>query len=219
MTDALLVLESDVWNPVSSEDLAALSDQLDMIDGVATVQPSTTTARRFLLPFYSDCHLVELQDPSWRPQGVRACYLEHQGELTRLNGDSKPIHRANARYGLDLTEATAPQYLSFFCFFIHSDEGPFLIVDRLNNSFLPQDPQTRATLSENFRPVENFGRGEHGGWRLSGLIYYGFALFYADFLLATGGMIEMVDDVPAGPPLTARIDAPLTLESVAVSPA
>jgi hypothetical protein len=171
------------------------------------------------LPFYSGVTLLRLRDPAWRPDTVRVYYLRTRaGRLFRLNGSSAPLHDVNEEARLSLDQSSALEYLRFFCFFVHGDEGPFYIVHRREDPYLPEgfwqagkDAAGQGSrLEDVFRPPRVYGEDDDGQLRVGALVYYGTAVFLADFLVTRGGLIEMVDDIPLGASgLPARSYAPL----------
>jgi hypothetical protein len=169
----------------------------------------TTAMRRLNLPFYADVDLIELTNPHWPQPAARLCFLEHAGVLHRLDGKPAPIHNVNKQADLRITAANVLAYLAFFCFFIRGDAGPFLVVDRLANRFLPRDVD-RMALQRCFRPPRVIGQDHNGDWRASSLIYYAESLFFADFLVRLDGRVEMLDDWEIATHVGSQIDVPLS---------
>ncbi len=163
------------------------------------------------LCFYPDVPLIELRP--WHASAAlgRLCFLLHEGKLFRLNGQSPPIHQINELQPPHIDEETLLHYLAFFCFFVRGEDGPFLVVDRMNNGYMPKMKESDGNI---FRAPRIWGLNEKRQWRVSALIYYGAGIFLADFLVDPGGMIEMLNDIAVTPDMPDRVDAPLDLRSL-----
>jgi len=167
--------------------------------------------RVFDLPFHPDVPLIELRPRSSSAAAGRVCLLVQGDALFRLNGTSSPIHEVNGKEMPLIEERTVLHYLNFFCFFVRGEEGPFLIVDRPENGFIPDLGDRSSDIANTFRPPRVWGKNEQGFWLVSGLVYYSNAVFLADFIVQPGGMIEMVCDTDIVADLPARVDAPLEI--------
>lgn len=199
------------WNPVTGEELQGFLDQVDPVDGKYKTSPETTKVAWRPLPFYERVVLIRLQDTSWTPHNLTLYYLTLDGNLFRLNGTSPPIHEVNAQAPIKVTEENVLDYLRFFCFFVRGEEGPFLIVEGMDNEDLPQnmDEKTSTVLSGTVRPADYEGQNEQGFFLCSGIVFYSNALFLANFAVQPSGMIEMLDDDPIAADLPTKIDAPI----------
>lgn len=197
------------WRAVA--DLDGLRRMLAMADSRVTLDASVT-ARERDLPMYDAVKLVCLTSPKWRA-GVRICYLVLAGELFRLDGSSSPIHDVNAKAPITLNDQNILFYMSFFCFFVRGDEGPFYIVHDMADGMLPPgfvEGAGEKKPADVFREPKVDDRTEDGAWRVSGLVLYSNALFLADFKIDPSGMMEMVDDTPLIQDLPGGVWAPLT---------
>ena len=206
MADALHTFLPSPYRHLEVSEIALLADRLDPVDGKGAFSPKTV-GEVFVLDFYPGLDLIRLTDPDWLPQGV--CIYLIQGrddELYRLKGTSPPIHEVNAKVPLKLTEALAPGYLRFFCFFVHGEEGPFHICADTADPLLPS---ADTGVAEHVEPPRVYGADPNGKFRLSASVFYSNAVFNADFLVAPTGMIEMLDDRPVIVGLPAQIAAPL----------
>jgi len=211
VTSSLLVLEQTPISEMKRARRERLFERIGDMADMPRLSSDTTVARRFALPFYTNVDLVELTDRNWLPAGGRLCFLKRGKDLVRLNGTSPPIHTMNAKADLVITRDSLLSYLAFFCFFVRGDEGPFFIVDRLDNPFLP-DSSRGDTFAEVFRPPSIWGQDQNGDWRVSAVVYYSNAIFFADFLVHLSGMVEMVDDTPIAADLDDKVEAPLSIE-------
>lgn len=213
---SLFSFSGPAWRPVADPD--ALLDQLSDDDDAPPLGPSTSAHEREL-PMYDSVRLVCLASDAWGEDG-RVCFLQHGGRLLRLRGQSPPIHEVNAQAPIQLTEDDVLFYLSFFCLFVHGDEGPFYVLHDLEDDLLPDgfgdiEPQGKVaagTPRHLFRRPRLFGRDDQDRWRASGLVFYGGALFAADFHVRPDGMVEMVEDGPLATELNATVRLNLTPE-------
>ena len=152
------------WNDVTGEELEGLLDQDDVkAIGYKTSMQSTKAAWR-ALPFYEDVVLIRLRDPSWGNKRLTIYFLTDQGILYRLMGQSPPIHEVNGKAPIQVTEDNVLDYLRFFCYFVRGEEGPFLIVESIDNPDLPKDldTQTRAVVEGTVRAASYEGRNDQG---------------------------------------------------------
>lgn len=195
--------------PIDDEEMEVLRKDWDEDWG----EIDAVDIRVFDLPFHPAVPLVDICPRSASATG-RLCFLIHGGSLYRLNGTSPPIHEVNAKGVPDFKEETVLSYLAFFCFFVRGGDGPFLIVDRLENEFLPDLEDKRNEVAMVYRPPRVWGKDKKGNWLVSALVYYADAVFVADFCVQPGGMIEMLDDTPVAADLSARVDAPLEIRSL-----
>lgn len=174
------------------------------------------------LPFYPGYRLIMATCVHWKPESTALYWLVGADKIYRLNGVSPPIHEANALIGQRITEATALAYLTFFCFFVRGEEGPFAIVGSLDDPYLPtalqhaRDPycettEERRLLALRYQSPRYHGTTDGGEIRYSALVFYSNAMFTADLLVHPGGMVDMKDDIPVMAELSCRVDAPLTL--------
>jgi hypothetical protein len=110
-----------------------------------------------------------------------------------------PIHEANEAGPIKVTEENALDYLRFFCFFVHGDEGPFLIIEDIDDKAFNHDEMNdtiRGIIEGSVLPASYEGTNDAGELQTNGIVLYGDALFSARFSVSESGMIEMVDDDP-----------------------
>jgi len=214
MTTPLFALENPPASELSLAERQTFLERLKDIDGLPQIDPLTTRACVYEFPFYPDKDLVVLTNARWRPEGARLCFMRSDMDVWHLNGTSPPVHEMNARTELVITEDCVLRYLAFFCFFVRGEDGPFLIVDRPSNSFLPADKDVHGKLVEVYRAARRCKQTGDGDWHVTALVYYSHATFLADFLVHLSGMIEMLDDHPVAANLAAKVDAPLRVDEV-----
>jgi len=165
----------------------------------------------FRAPFYRASTLIVATNPAWDDGQLQICYLQRGSDLIRLLGKSPPIHEFNAKFKTKITPRHAQSYLAFFCFFVRGEEGPFLIVDRPNNAYVP--PEIGGSDDMGKCPsVKLWGTDDRGYIRASATVFYSNALFVSDFLIQPSGMIEMVDDQPVAADLSHCVYAPISVD-------
>jgi hypothetical protein len=200
------------WVKVTGEEKEGFIEQVDPIDGKHKASVDTTSVSWRQLSFYENIVLIRVQDDSWEKKGLIVYYLAREGQLYRLNGTSPPIHEVNEVAPIKVTEENILEYLRFFCFFVRGEEGPFLIVEDINNPYLPKaklDEGSLKAIEGAIRPATYEGKNDEGHYMCDGIVYYSNALFIANFAIQSSGMIEMLDDDPVVADLPAKVDAPV----------
>jgi hypothetical protein len=178
------------------------------------------------LRFYKTFGLLRVTDLSTTQSGARfprAYALYRWGDddalsiVRPLDGTSLPIHEINRIPGeLNLVEDTADEYLRFFCSAVHSQDGPFLILDENNYEVVVGD---NTAVSEALKREFQLGIRSEADPELEGefarlsnpfprssikrrkaCVFYSSALFRAWFVIDDSpqnpGMVQMVDDEP-----------------------
>jgi hypothetical protein len=172
------------------------------------------------LSFYKTFQLLRITDSSMtKPRRSYALYWPAKDgfQVVPLNGTSVPIHETNRIPGeLNLVEDTADEYLRFFCSAVHSQDGPFLILDVNNyDVVLGDNTAVSETLKEELRrgirsEADPKLEGEFARLsnpflgssikRRKACVFYSSALFRAWFVIDDSpenpGMVQMVDDEP-----------------------
>ena len=195
------------WQAVTGAQVEPFLKLINPIQGKFTANPATATVEWAQIPFYTTIALVRVNDTSWPPNTGPFWFLAKQGRMFLLDGSSAPIHDANEADPITVTEAKALEYLKFFCYFVHGDEGPFLIVEDLNHQALDKsklDDATRKVIEGALRPAAFEGKTDEGNLEASAMVLYGNALFSARFSISPNGMIEMIDDEPVAADLPVK---------------
>ncbi len=202
----------DNWNPVEGDELAGFLEQINPIDGKYRVSADSTEVSWRMLPFYETIALIRVRDPNWVNRKLNIYYLTDQGNLFRLNGTSPPIHEVNAKAPIKVTEENVLDYLRFFCYFVRGEEGPFYIIESMEDPDMPteMDDTTRSVIEGTIRPASFEGINEQGHFLCDGVVFYSNALFIANFAIQPTGMIEMLDDEPIAADLPVNIDSPIS---------
>ncbi len=209
------------WKEIANvDDKGQLLAHLRHAAGDIRIDLATTQVRDRALPFYNAARLVELVDLGWERKNLRLFFLIDNQEVYRLDGSSLPILTLNEKASISLTDENVGFYVSFFCFFLRSEGGPFLILDSLDNPYIPAEALDwldeaaleagQLGLRRLFRAPRLFGRSENGDWRFCALVYYDNAVFAADFLVQRAGEIKMETDRPIIANLRCRVNAPIS---------
>lgn len=210
--ERLLALEGSRWQPVDLDtDRSFLAQQ----ETTPRIDPVTSEMTSTELDFYQGYKLYQVRDPQWERRDLRLFFLSNGREIHRLAGASPPIHTVNAQGAIRLTEDNALQYLGFFCQFVHGKEGPFFVIDTLDNPIIPEVMRSAEQagagehakrLFQLYRRPALFGLDAKGRFRACAMVYYSNTIFLADFLIDPNGMVEMADDEPLMIELPARCE-------------
>lgn len=120
---------------------------------------------------------------------------DDKGAFVLLDGTSPPIHELNATGAIRLdTDARRRDYLRFFCAHVWGEEGPFTLVETLDE--LPSEGLEESTEIFPVRSREVEGEGRQDASPYQAVVWYGGHLFQADFWVLHSGMVEMEDDTP-----------------------
>ncbi len=201
------MFEQYPWQNVTGPQMDPFLKLVNPIQGKFTAAPATASVSWCQLPFYTTIALVKVDDSAWPSNTGPFWFLAKQGRMFLLDGSSAPIHDANEADPIKVTEANALDYLRFFCYFVHGDEGPFLIVEDINHQALDQtklEAATRSVIEGAVRPAAFEGRTPEGAMEASAMVLYGNALFSARFSMTENGMIEMIDDEPVAADLPVK---------------
>lgn len=195
------------WQRVTGAQVDPFLKLINPIQGKHNANPATAKVEWCQLPFYTSIALVRIDDTVWAPNTGPFWFLAKQGRMFLLDGSSAPIHDANEADPIKVTEANALEYLRFFCYFVHGDEGPFLIVENIDHPALDKarlEDSKRKVIEDAIRPAAFEGKTPEGAYEASAMVLYGNALFSARFSMTENGMIEMIDDDPVAADLPVR---------------
>jgi len=199
------------WNAVTGEELKGFLEQVGTIDGKHRTSADTSEVHWRALPFYERVVMIRVRDRNWMPENLAIYYLANQGQLTRLDGTSPPIHQVNADAPIRVTDDNVLEYLRFFCFFVRGEDGPFLIAESMDTHGMPRsmDDSARRAIEGTLREASFEGKNAEGYWLCDAIVFYSNALFLSNFAVQPTGMIEMTDDDPLLQDLKIRVDAPI----------
>lgn len=228
--------QDDNWNPVEGDELEGFIEQVTPIDGRHKVTAESSEVHWRTLPFYDNVAMIRVQDSSWDKPGLVVYYLTREGQLYRLNGTSPPIHEINDVAPVKITEDNVLDYLEFFCFFVRTEEGPFLVVEDMNNPYLPEslDESSLKAIEGVIMPKsyegvqakdEKFGDNSEmqtivhkGAFLCKAVVYYSSSLFISSFAVYHHNMPKRkLDDFNgpiAGPGMIVMYDDDELIESL-----
>lgn len=211
-------LKSYDWAAAGVKFKKKFLDQFNNIDGCYTVNPVHTQVDVAKVPWYEDVRLIRITDRNWDDARLALYYLLlGENQWFRLNGTSPPIHEINAISELQISEEYVIDYLKFFCFFVHGDNGPFYVLESMQDSALSEglDESSQAHYTDLLSPAKCEGSDDKGNYKCSAVICYSDALFHADFEIKSSGFIEMLNDDMLDDDLPFYIDAPIVFKSLA----
>ncbi len=179
----------------------------------AELEPAAVSMRSRELDSYAGWSLAEAMIPGvsgevrllsflWhrtpRRRGWRVWQSPSTIETILLPGDSPPIHNLNRRGILDLAdEPKRLEYLRFFCGHIWGEEGPFPIIESVDQVRRPANSKTEIPNPEPLTAIPHpEGDDEAGPWKFQATMLYGKGLFATKLVLKPDGMVEMEDDEP-----------------------
>lgn len=201
------MLDKIKWQAVTGAEVEPFLNAINPISGKYTASPDSVKVEWGQPPFYDSIALVRVNDTSWGKETGPFWFLAKQGQMFHLDGTSAPIHDANEAGPIKLNEQNVLDYLRFFCFFVHGDEGPFLILEDIKDPAIDHDrldDATQKVIEGAINPASFEGKDDKGQYIASALVLYGDALFSARFALSDDGMIEMTDDDPIAGDLPVR---------------
>lgn len=147
------------------------------------------------LPFYPSCKLIRVKglqsEDSYDAYFVTA---DADDTLIYLDGSNSPIHALNAQRPPELNEQTVFQYLMFFCFFLHGGEGPFLVVESLDNPMITENEECRTAVAPHFQPMTGTFNEDDQSWQLQIPVLYATTLFRVDFQVELSGSVQMITE-------------------------
>ncbi len=193
------MFEDNKWQAVTGAEMAPFLSSINPISGKHTASDATASVEWRQLPFYGNIALVRIKDSTWSADVGPFWFLAKQGRMFHLDGTSMPIHEANEAGPIKVTEDNVLEYLRFFCFFVHGDDGPFLIIEDIDDKAFnhgEMNDTIKGIIEGSVLPTSYEGRNDNGELQTNGIVLYGDALFSARFSVSENGMIEMVDDDP-----------------------
>lgn len=158
------------------------------------------------LPFYRHWRLVHLRtvDNEGEQTLLEEVYTlwreEHPPML--LDGNSDPIHAANADESLKLSDAQIPDYIRWFCFAVRADDKePFILFERTPAKVAKKN----QAAAQEAKPLTAKGRGTDGELLYEATVIFRAVSFSAVFAVPSNGAMTMVDDEPLTSPFPAAL--------------
>ena len=194
------------WQDCEPTEIGALLAELRSRAPHRFASVAVLRARRAQLPFYKDHELIDLLLHGV-PGVSRAMLLHGKSHTQWLDGQSAPIHVVNELESLQLTEATALDYVRFFLFAMRGDQGAFVLIEdpgeisfEVTGKRARKDEQAShlSEVRKKCTPLRLDGRTDDGRFRARATIAYAGGLFASVFAVKQDGEIEMLDDEPFG---------------------
>lgn len=196
------------WETLSRNEEPSWYEVLDDFD----VRNENLVLRRADLSFYGRFRLLEVLEPkqaTYRRSYALASSDEGRPDLRPMNGKAGLIHAVNAIPDeLQLDESTADDYLRFFCWAVHGEQGPFSIPLTFRELDFEDAPtkEQRQTLREidfSVRPLADADpqrtespKDAPPVFRRLAQIAHGSTIFEAWFAIDETGGIAMDHDEP-----------------------
>lgn len=201
------------WYKVSSNLLDIFPKTISTENGEYNVNEGSTQIIASNLSWGEDIVLFRLVDDVWNNELLaiyylfdKARYLNGEDDaLIRLNGTSPPIHAFNKLNPPNLNKNSAADYIKFFCFFVWGEEGPFYIVESIQDPMIQRSSKLIDIMTSKLKPIR-FKKERKGNFFYEAIVYYSDALFRADFEVEPRGMIYMLNDNPIKNNLPDKID-------------
>ncbi len=157
-----------------------------MLHGVWTTEPS----------FYPGWTLAEATTQNELGQPGVLNWLYNTSHAMVITGKSLPIHTINGSGALVLVDSTsASDYLRFFCSSIFGPEGPFRLIETIDQISLaePLEDADMKKIEKDISPVMVEQKSDDI-WEASANVLYAYGLYLAHFKISSNGMVEMTDD-------------------------
>lgn len=192
MNELLFALEEKVWMPLDVDAWDSFISHLKSNDDA--IQPTFVHehTRYCAIPFYPDCQLVRIKTLDSTAYFVKT----KTGEIHYLDGKSSVIHKLNKSGYLTLTQENIAQYLFFFCFFVQTDKGPFLVLDSMHNPILELlKNDDGGSVEEYVEAIKTYPLGKNG-WVTYANVYFDKFVFSCEFKIEPDGDVKMISDQP-----------------------
>jgi hypothetical protein len=198
------------WNSVSEKDRMRLTAHADPVDDKYRVNASTVIEETRLLFYTENVKLLRLSDADWKER-LFIYFVDDGKDLIRLNGTSAPIHDINARAPILLDEKNILDYVRFFCFFVRGEEGPFLILESLDQPEIQPiaNKSDLAMLEQNAYPSRFNGMDGDGNYLVTSMVWYGTEIAAARYKIGPDGIIDIIEDEILLTDLQTQVEAPI----------
>ncbi len=196
-----------VWQVLDGAEFDAT---LAMIQNAAPGLPATPIQyiRQIPLGFYRDGRLVEAQFGVGAGSAIRSFLVIDGQRVFALDGQIGAIDAANAAGALTITDAAAAgQYLMFLTHHVEGGDGPFLIVEHVDDIPWKRDaPVTRIEDTQRFlRPFLVWEDPERSGvWRATASVLHGGSIFHAGISVTRDGKLDFRGDAKLASGLPVR---------------
>jgi hypothetical protein len=175
---------------------AVIANQERMGDIILPERYKVRAARSCQPVFYPGLELIEvlLEDE----RGLDGCFalVRESDNLAILSGQSSPIHNLNLSDRLTLKSDVDMEiaYLRFFCAWLMADEGPFSVVESIEEA-TARLQDAPANVGQLFSPI-SFDQDDASGRTYNVCMVYGGVPFKASLRVGATGSVMMLDDKP-----------------------
>lgn len=151
----------------------------------------------------------------WEPSALVMYFLRRpEGALIHLDGSYESIVALNGLVAPKVTEDTVGDYLWFTGFFVRSERGPFLIVESVQDRFIPPLIEGKGDMANGYASVNDIPRQlnclkSEEGFRCVGTVYHAQSIYDADFEVSLSGLIDMPSSRPLAAKLAYAVNAPI----------
>jgi hypothetical protein len=185
------------WIDLEEIEKQELLEHLQVRTNESSSTSVTMKMRSSVLAFYRGVRLIEVNDLFAEGPQEKSWYFYYQDSLVHLDGTSAPIHDMNDLVRINLTTETVAEYVRFFCFFVHGDDGPFFVLEDIDSPVIDKkrnDFHKMKTIKDLCKPLEIITITHEGFFIVSGNVLYGNDLFGVKFVVSSNGVIQIIDE-------------------------
>lgn len=203
------------WSAITGSKRSAFLQVTKLQQGLGA-NPANLVIREQPLSWSAGSRLYRVSG-GWEPDTLELYYLaEPGGRLHPLDGTFKPIRTLNTAVAPTLNNDTVGDYLWFQTFFARGREGPFLIVETVQDHFLPDLENDGIEILPRYGVLEKIPRAlscatgpAPVAFTCTGTVYYSNAMFDATFELSAQGDVTIPKSRPVAVKLHHFVEAPI----------
>lgn len=120
--------------------------------------------------------------------------------IKALNGKSQIIHDTNDNAPITLTDKNISEYIEFFCYHVHAEEGAFQIINSVDDIIWDYTKESeriekyKKKIIDTLAEIDNQIKKEDKSWIKEVIIHYGHTIFKAKIKVDSYGNVAMLDD-------------------------
>lgn len=199
------MLDRLTWDPLLAADAKHLVIRALYGEGDSHRLEATEVKGRFApLPFYQTFAFNHLILQPADGESLALFVLASSERAYVLDGTVGPIRQVLYEEGSTITEASAADYLRFYCFGLRTAKGPFLLFEKPAvdpsdiDATYPDRPEAwreRAqVIAMLAAPMEADGRDEEGRFLFRVPVHYDDTIWRSRFAVGAEGEVQMLDD-------------------------
>ncbi|MEX0313857.1 MAG: hypothetical protein AB3N18_06750 [Allomuricauda sp.] len=184
------------WEEITGTEREEILERVNPIDGKYKTNVGTKIMRTNVSFYNDNVFVLCLTNPDWK-KNLEIYYFWDSGNLFRLNGTSPPIHEVNAKAPIKLDKSNVIDYLRFFCFFVHAENGPFLLFETIDQLEIPlklMSDKEVEILKDIVYTAKLNNINNKGNFLVTSMVWHYKDVFAARFEIQKSGMIEMLED-------------------------